>query len=318
MLQLIILSVGGWGHVHDAGEGAGERGVFEVSEAFGDFADGEGGIEEAVAGGGDFGVEDEAFWGGSQVGPEAAFEGADGHAGLVGEFIDAEGFVDVAVDVFDEFGKGAIGGGEGVAFTLIEAAGDAGGADDGVIVVVEGDFGGHAPLDSPSAVGDEFHLIHERLAGFPDAGVVGEEDPGDFGREDFCVGFSDKGGGRAGHEVSEGLVDVDEVVFLVLDPEEDIREGLEEGEGDLARTEGRHEFGELPKLLWRAGVRNGCGFGHERRDFGGNLGLGEGGFQNCFDDFGQKNEAKCTGSAESRLLVFFAPRTEIQGYNDNN
>ena len=83
MLEEVVLPVSGGRHVHDAGEGAGEGGVFVVAEAFGDFADAEGGVHESVAGGGDFGVEDEALRGGTEVSAEAAFEGTDGHAGLV-------------------------------------------------------------------------------------------------------------------------------------------------------------------------------------------------------------------------------------------
>ena len=260
VLELVVFPVGGGRHVHDAGEGPGEGSVFVVAEAFGDLADGEGCIEEAVAGGGDFGVEDEAFGGSAQVAAEAAFEGADGHVGFVGQFVDAEGFVDVAVDEVDEFGEGAVGGGEGVALALGEAAGDAGGADDVVLVVPEGNFGGHAPLDAAGPAGDELHLVHEGFAFFPEAEVIPEEDLGDFGREDIGVCFADNFLVGPVDEFAEGEVDVNEVTLAVLDPEEDIRNGLEEGEGDLARAQGMHKFREVPKLI----LQTRRGIGNER------------------------------------------------------
>ena len=59
--------------MHDLGEGAGEGGVFVVADAVGDFADTHGGIEQAITGGSDFGVHDEALGRGAEVGAEPAF-----------------------------------------------------------------------------------------------------------------------------------------------------------------------------------------------------------------------------------------------------
>ena len=106
--------------MHDRGEGSGERGVFLVAERLGDFTDAERGAEKALAGGGDLGVEDEALGRGAEVGPETALKGRDRHACEAGEFVDIENLVDVVVDVIDELGEGAVGGGEGVALSLVE------------------------------------------------------------------------------------------------------------------------------------------------------------------------------------------------------
>ena len=111
--------VGGGGHVHDLGEGSGEGGMLMVADAFCNLADPHGGVEEAVAGGGDLGVHDEALGGGAEVGAETPLEGAYGHRCFFGKLLDRDGIVDVVMHVVDQAGNGPVGRGEGVAFSLV-------------------------------------------------------------------------------------------------------------------------------------------------------------------------------------------------------
>ena len=132
-----------------------------VTEGLCDLADAHRGAEQTVAGGCNLGVQDKTLGGGAEVTAEAAFEGTDRHAGLAGEFVDTESLLDVVVDEVDELGEGAVGGRERVAFSLIKATGDSGGAHEFAFETEEGNLGSHAPLDSAGAARDQFHLVEE-------------------------------------------------------------------------------------------------------------------------------------------------------------
>ncbi len=77
-----------------------------------------------------------------------------------------------------------------------------------------------------------------------DAFIVAFEEFGHGGGEEGLIGFSDEVFGGALEELGVGAIGKDDDSLLVFHPEHDVREGLEESEGDLTGLEFLGEFGK--------------------------------------------------------------------------
>lgn len=146
--------------------------------------------------------------------------------------------------VVDQAGERAVRGGEGVAFSLFEASGDASGADDFTFAVSKRDLGCHAPLDATCLSGDEFHLVRDGFASAEDGVVVLEEDASELGGKVIAIGTANGIFGLGIDDFTEGVVHKDVTVLRVFDPEHDIGQGLEQAEGDLSGLEVVRELGK--------------------------------------------------------------------------
>lgn len=216
--------------------------MFLIGQRSGDLTNTQGGIEELVTGRGDAGSHQILAWSGPEILSKSSFEATDGHSGLAGEGFHVDVFTEVFVDLVDQTGDGAVRSGERGALTMFESTGNAGGSHDLVIFTKKRDFGCHPPFNASSGAGDEFELVVERGGRADDFLVIAAKELGHGGREKGGVGFSDEIFRGPLQELGVGSIGKDDFARLILDPEHDVGQSLEETQSNLAGLEAGREI----------------------------------------------------------------------------